>query len=356
MLRTALVRLALVIGGVLVVLAGIEIGVRVVNAFDRNVLDEMLSPRPYPPDRRLTLVHLVRPNADDRIVYELRPGVTGIFRRVPVSINSLGMRDVERPLAKRAGVFRIVGLGDSWAFGWGVERERSFYARLERSLAERLGADRVEVWNLGVPGYNTVQQVRRLERDVEALAPDLVLVHHVGNDADLPNFLRRTPDLRALDRSYAWSLVRRRWLLLKGDRVRPLDLEGVAPDPRTGRYLLDERRVPERFRPLFGRDHWLAAHRRLAALAGEHGFEVAVVLTGTDAEGDPMVADLRRLYAELGQAVIDPAERIRRELDRTGKTLADLQLSAADPHGNAEHHRLIAEEIEAWVVEDRGER
>src|SRR5690606_17349297 len=72
-LRTVLLRLALAFGGLAVTLVGIEVAVRIVTAFDRNVLDELLSPRPCPPDRKLTLVHLVRPNADDRIVYELRP-------------------------------------------------------------------------------------------------------------------------------------------------------------------------------------------------------------------------------------------------------------------------------------------
>lgn len=347
--RSIVSRVLAIALGVALAFAAIEIGSRVVTALDRNVLDELLNANPYPPHRKLTLIHLVRPHADERVVYELRPGVRGVFRGKPVEINSLGMRDVERPLAKRPGAFRIVVIGDSHAFGWGVRREEGLAAGLEERLNEGLDPSRFEVWNTAVPGYNTVQQVRALElRDLE---PDLVLLCHVSNDADLPNFLSRRPDLWDPSRSYAWQLLRRRWLLWNGDRIRPFDL--VAQPSEHGRFVLDERRVPERFWPLYGVDAWLAAHRRLDAFAREQGFAVATVLVGTDPPEDRMVARLRALYEELGRPIVDPRARIRRHLDETGSAPPDLWVTTNDRHANATHHRLIAEELREALVRER---
>jgi hypothetical protein len=48
------------------------------------------------------------------------PGARGIWtteRRAPLQINSLGLRDVERKLAKPAGTLRIGLLGDSMVEG-----------------------------------------------------------------------------------------------------------------------------------------------------------------------------------------------------------------------------------------------
>src|SRR5262245_35327377 len=119
-------RLGLVATSVAAGLLALEVAVRVVSEFDRNYLDELAAPRALEPGRELDLGDLVRQNADDSIVYELRPGVRGRFMGVPVAINSLGMRDRKRSFEKAPGTVRIVGLGDSLMFGWGVRQEETF--------------------------------------------------------------------------------------------------------------------------------------------------------------------------------------------------------------------------------------
>ena len=98
--------------------------------------------------------------------------------RVPVRISSRGYRGREYPWEAAAG-FRILGLGDSFTFGFGVEEDDTYLARLERALADR----HVEVINAGLAGMGPDNEARLLAVDGPGLRPDLVLVgFFVGND------------------------------------------------------------------------------------------------------------------------------------------------------------------------------
>lgn len=94
---------------------------------------------------------------------------------VEVRINAQGFRD--SPIAAPGERPRIVALGDSLTFGWGVEAEQTFSSRLE----ELLGAD---VLNLGVSGYGTDQELLLWEHEGRALQPQLVLLTLCANDLE----------------------------------------------------------------------------------------------------------------------------------------------------------------------------
>jgi len=70
----------------------------------------------------------------------------------------------------------ILCVGDSHTWGAGVERDASYPAQLETALRARYPRRRIRVENLGVPGVNSAYVVRRLERQLIELQPDLVLV------------------------------------------------------------------------------------------------------------------------------------------------------------------------------------
>ena len=53
--------------------------------------------------------------------------------------NSLGFRDVEHDTLKPEGVFRIIGLGDSFTYGAGASFKETYLYRLEAMLNERQG-------------------------------------------------------------------------------------------------------------------------------------------------------------------------------------------------------------------------
>jgi len=117
------------------------------------------------------------------------PGASIRYQRLefdnPVHINSLGLRDREISVAKPAGVFRILVLGDSFAEGKQVALQETFPKQLERLLRERFPNRRWEVVNGGVSGYGTADEIKFFEVLGRALDPDLVILAFcVGNDVE----------------------------------------------------------------------------------------------------------------------------------------------------------------------------
>src|SRR5205814_8613879 len=118
---------------------------------------------------------IVQPSRYPGIVYELKSGVRGRFMGQPLLINSQGLRDYEYTRRKKPGTFRIVGVGDSSLFGWGVPIEDSGLKVLERRLNEKSRARKFEVVNFAVPGYNTAMESETFVQRFLEYAPDPVL-------------------------------------------------------------------------------------------------------------------------------------------------------------------------------------
>ncbi len=113
----------------------------------------------------------------------LRAGYDGWFSGVPVKINQLSFRDHrEYAIAKGPQTFRVVVLGDSVTFGHGSVFERTYPYLLEQQLRAWRPAVDWQVWNLGVPGYNTRQEWAYLQEVAGTFAPDLVVVGFFPND------------------------------------------------------------------------------------------------------------------------------------------------------------------------------
>lgn len=92
---------------------------------------------------------------------------------VHIATNESGLRD--EPLTKK-DKFRILMLGDSFTFGYGVSRGDLFADRLESSLG-------VDVINAGTGGYDLINHAQFLKYYGPDFQPDLI-VHmlYLGND------------------------------------------------------------------------------------------------------------------------------------------------------------------------------
>ena len=125
--------------------------------------------------------------------------------RTEVRINNLGFRGDDVDLRQRKR-YRVIALGDSFTFGWGVDVEESWPKVLESEL-RRQGLD-VEVLNLGAPGAFPAEYADIARLALPLLRPDLVVVavHHAD---DLGQTMRA--EAAAAGRSWpraAWSAGR----------------------------------------------------------------------------------------------------------------------------------------------------
>ncbi|MGB0578792.1 MAG: SGNH/GDSL hydrolase family protein, partial [Limisphaerales bacterium] len=85
-------------------------------------------------------------------------------------INSKGLRDREYPYEKTPGTKRILVLGDSYTWGYGVGNNERFTDFLEQQLEE------CEVLNSGVSGYGTDQEYLWFRSEGVKYQPDLVIL------------------------------------------------------------------------------------------------------------------------------------------------------------------------------------
>ncbi|MFX0194692.1 MAG: SGNH/GDSL hydrolase family protein [Candidatus Hodarchaeota archaeon] len=95
---------------------------------------------------------------------------------IHVKINGQGLRDRPYSYQRQKGVFRIVVLGDSFTWGFGVEQDQIFTEIIERSQ------DNLEVINMGVSGYSTDQEYLLLKEEGLKYQPQLIMLMFFDND------------------------------------------------------------------------------------------------------------------------------------------------------------------------------
>ncbi|MBI1317914.1 MAG: hypothetical protein GC168_03060 [Candidatus Hydrogenedens sp.] len=140
--------------------------------------------RDNPPNEALiahpTRVVTLRP--DSEFVYRTREFGAPPFR---AQIAPEGVRG-EAVGPKRTGTLRVLCLGDSHTFGWGVRDEDCYPRQLEALLRARLGEDAVEVINAGTPTYGPWQSLDWLRENGARFQPDFV-VYELFPANDLAN-------------------------------------------------------------------------------------------------------------------------------------------------------------------------
>lgn len=97
--------------------------------------------------------------------------------------NALGYRDRDVALRPDPAEYRILLLGDSITFGWGIRDPRDrFGERLETALDGAAARRRVRVINAAIGGYDSEDELKVARDLVPRLRPDLVLLIYVFNE------------------------------------------------------------------------------------------------------------------------------------------------------------------------------
>ncbi len=114
-------------------------------------------------------------------------------------LNSQGFKDIEFKVEKDAATYRILGIGDSFAFGV-VPYKYNYMTLAEQALND--SGRKVELINMGIVGLDPIDYLNVLVNEGLRLKPDMVLLSFfIGND-----FEEQTRDWWSY--SYAATAVR----------------------------------------------------------------------------------------------------------------------------------------------------
>jgi lysophospholipase L1-like esterase len=123
------------------------------------------------------------------LVNELIPNFSqkfdGFMVKLPettITINSDGFRDKDYSVIKPNNTFRIIILGDSFTFGTGVENWETYPEILENKLNYLNNGVKYEILNFGSPGYATLQEVELFKTKGLKYNPDMIIVGYFFND------------------------------------------------------------------------------------------------------------------------------------------------------------------------------
>jgi len=281
--------------------------------------------------------------ADPQLGFVHAPNRSAFLMGAPVSINSHGLRDREYSEAKPANVFRVMMLGDSTTFGWGVREEDTAAKFLERKLNANLppGFDKVEVMNAGVGNYDTVQEVTYYETRGKVFHPDLVvLVFFINDPEPVPvegkGFL--------IDRSYLIAFVTNRF-----DGV--LRHMGMRPDWKQYYSSLYNDEKPG----------FQACKKALASLADAtraNGASVLVALLPElhqiNDDSYPFKAAHAKIKDVLAAENMPVVELIDGLKDHGPEDT--LWVTRQDDHPNAKANDLISSQLQQWILANTSKR
>jgi len=101
------------------------------------------------------------------------------YRRGEVHTNSMGFRGRQFDPVKPDGVYRIAAVGDSFTFGNGIRQDDRYSELLQSNLPSHF-----EVLNFGVAGANTPEHRALVQRLLNEVHPDFIILQWYVNDVE----------------------------------------------------------------------------------------------------------------------------------------------------------------------------
>jgi len=183
-----------------------------------------------------------------------------------IATNAQGLRE-PRTIDPRRDVYRIVVVGDSMTFGWGVEYHETYASVASSILRQRSSGREVEIVNIGRPGADAVDYLRYIRSYARQLRADMVVVGFlVGNDCPAPSStpVQNDQDAQAAlaqlikkSRQQRGGPLRHSWLFRLADAGLYRKLSTFSPDTSRGKRG-----------PIFGEPNPLTPERVDEQIAG----------------------------------------------------------------------------------------
>lgn len=120
---------------------------------------------------------------DHDLFWRFRPSLditSRFFEGKRYRINSYGLRGDGIP--PKSDRIRLVFLGNSCTFGWGMADNQTYVKQLEMMINADPSLPKVEVINAGIPGYSSFQGRRFFLSDIVPLKPDILMAMFAWND------------------------------------------------------------------------------------------------------------------------------------------------------------------------------
>ncbi|MDP7473215.1 MAG: GDSL-type esterase/lipase family protein [Vicinamibacterales bacterium] len=261
------------------------------------------------------------------IQYKLKPGLSAhannpfndieLAKNVTFGLrsNSSGFRTREFH-ARTPDLNRIVTLGDSSTFGWGVDAHYTYQALLESRL--RADGEATEILNLGIPGFTSRHGRGVMDHYGLALDPDLFILSFGANDGRY--VLRPIDDVLALDDTWRGTA---RAVLLRFASFRLLRraiFTWFDPFERSRENAADG--SPRQLVRAVSRDAYIENLRTLIAQARSNGGDAALLSVCAPQE---YANAMREVAQSEDVPMVDALELFRASLD-------DLRSHRLYPH------------------------
>ena len=328
---------------------------------------------------------------DDYLGWRPQPNVRGVhnkerFFESTFSTNSQGLRGKEIPKERRSDEVRVLLLGDSFTWGYGVNDDQTFAARLEQFLRG------VRVINFGVTAFGLEQEYRYLLSEGLNYHPDLILVNISPNDIEDYDSTRdrsegfsipvppSSPDPGAsvflkVKRFAAKKSALYNFLIARINSSRPLVnllvRVGIKSD-LAGYDVLDSDLRPylRAYPPSLqqGLEHAYDILVKIKQLADSHNIPFAMALIPSREQVDPLALTLSLSYTHFqeedvemekldrllrefatahGITFLSALEEFRRDSGKNGRL---LYFAYGDPHFSPEGHALYARVLAQWIA------
>jgi hypothetical protein len=247
-------------------------------------------------------------------------------------------RDDIRRVSQDPSAFKILGLGDSIMYGVWQTKDATYLEVARRELATRSRRP-VDIVNMAVPGYNTLQEATVYKEIDDQLKPDLVLVHYWIDDSHqyraaggyVVDFGNVSDDGQFVAQALPVPPTANDFLLVHS-RLYDLMTQAVVAYRRQSRSD-DFSRVAAPLADI---------QERVQRAGGRLLVLVSPSLSGAYPESVSNLAAMRQFAAPRGIDVIDLTEWVR--------GVPTGQIAIDECHFNTEGHRLIGARLAEYLL------